>query len=196
MNSEKRITGTYFELYSLMKNVAIGILILLLVGFAAKLFLSPKVSAPQPEPTGYKFYYYPKLNVYYDATQDNFVYSVDGGVSWQTKRPLDQRVPDQLSDKVVFYSPVPNAWIYNAEHRDQYKGVLSNFVVQKEDTAQVVVDTLSKKEDTHQRKKVVEVPSEEKKKGGFFKRLKEKIKKGFKKRETDTTNKVAASVSI
>jgi hypothetical protein len=179
-----------------MKNVAIGILVLLLVGFAAKQFFSPKAPSPQPEPTGYKFYYYPKLNVYYDATQDNFVYSVDGGVSWQTKRPVNQRVPDQLSDKVVIYSPVPNAWIYNAEHRDQYKGVLSNFVMQKEDTALVVVDTISKKEDTSQKKKRIEAPKEEKKKGGFFKRLKEKIKKGFKKRETDTTQKVAASVSI
>lgn len=168
-----------------MKKVAIGIVLLVVMGFAAKEFIASKKTIAAPEQAGFKFYYYPKLNMYYDATQINFVYSVDGGHTWQTKKPTKQDLPDKLSEKVTLYSPDPDAWIYNSQHRQQYKGAYTNYVQRREDTAQYVSEPVVKKEDSakESRKKAIENEGQQKdkKEGSWFKRLKDKFKKGFKK---------------
>jgi hypothetical protein len=171
---------------SLMKKLALGIFVLIMMGFAAKELLSSRNTKKEPEASGFKFYYYPKLNVYYDATQNNFVYTVDGGVTWQTKKPASTDLPEKLGEKVTIYSPDPDAWIYNSKHRKQYKGVATNYVQRPEDTAKFVAVATSPKIDSASfvKKDTVEnsKSEENKKKGGsWFNRLKEKIKKGFKK---------------
>ena len=176
------IIGTFFELQSLMKNVVIGIFLLIIMGFAAKELITTKKVVTEPEPTGYKFYYYPKLNMYYDATQNNFVYTVDGGLTWQTKKPTKEDLPEEMNDKITLYSPDPDAWINNTSHRQKYNGVYTNYIQRREDTAQFVVDTIAKKKSTTVLNKAETETDEKEKKGeNFFKRLKEKIKKGFKK---------------
>lgn len=156
------------------------------MGFAIKEFISLRQPAGVPEASGFKFYYYPKLNVYYDATQNNFVYTVDGGLTWQTKKPASPDLPEKLSQKVTIYSPDPDVWIHNTEHRQQYKGVSTNYIQRIEDTSQlsappVLTNTdtgLAKAQKDSTAKTVVE---EKKKANSWFNRLKEKIKKGFKK---------------
>ncbi|ANE52725.1 hypothetical protein [Flavisolibacter tropicus] len=120
-----------------MKKLVIGIIILLLIGFAVKEFISLRKPTIEPEVSGYKFYYYPKLNVYYDATQNNFVYTIDGGMTWQTKKPTSPDLPEKLSQKVTIYSPDPDIWTHNSEHRQQYKGVSTNYVQRIDDTTQL-----------------------------------------------------------
>jgi hypothetical protein len=165
-----------------MKNVAIGIIILIIMGFAAKELIISKATT-EPEPTGYKFYYYPKLNMYYDATQNNFVYTVDGGLTWQTKKASAQNLPEKMDEKVILYSPDPDAWIHNTSHRQQYNGVYTNYVQRREDTARFIPEPVLKREDsvsTDSTARQAAVEKEEKG-GSWFKRLKAKIKKGFKR---------------
>lgn len=169
-----------------MKKLVLGIIVLTIMGFAVKELITSRKATNEPEASGYKFYYYPKLNVYYDATQNNFVYTVDGGVTWQTKKPSNADLPEKLGQKVTIYSPDPDAWVYNSKHRQQYKGVATNYVQRMEDTAQFVVASTPRPEDTglSAKKETVDKSKTEegkKKDGSWFNRLKEKIKKGFKK---------------
>ncbi len=184
------INGTFFELQSLMKKLLLIIVVVILMGFAAKEILTSRKAATPTEASGYKFYYYPKLNVYYDATQNNFVYTVDGGINWQTKKPASKDLPEKLGEKVTIYSPDPDVWIQNSLHRKQYEGVATNYIQRVEDTAQFVSLPPSPKGDTSlaAKKKEMTIKEEGKKKGNsWFNRLKEKIKKGLKKnREPET----------
>ncbi|HYH16545.1 MAG TPA: hypothetical protein VD794_15050 [Flavisolibacter sp.] len=169
-----------------MKKLVLGVIILILMGFAAKELITSKKVTSQPEASGYKYYYYPTLNMYYDATQNNFVYTVDGGVSWQTKKPSNADLPEKLSRKVTFYSPDPDAWVYNSQHRQQYNGVITNFVQRMEDTAQFVPAPAPVKQDSvrsvpQEDVKESQTQEERKKGSSWFNRLKEKIKKGLKK---------------
>lgn len=156
------------------------------MGFAIKEFISLRNPTKEPETSGYKFYYYPKLNVYYDATQNNFVYTVDGGLTWQTKKPASPELPEKLSQKVTLYSPDPDIWIHNSEHRQQYKGVSTDYVQRIEDTTQLNVPPVLANTDTglsktHKDSTAKTTVEEKKKSNSWFNRLKEKIKKGFKK---------------
>jgi hypothetical protein len=169
-----------------MKKLVIGIIILLLMGFAIKEFISLRKPTTESVASGYKFYYYPKLNVYYDATQNNFVYTVDGGMTWQTKKPTSPDLPEKLSQKVTLYSPDADVWIHNIEHRQQYKGVSTNYIQRIEDTAQLSTPAVVLNTDTGVSKakkdSIVKTKVESKKnQGSWFKRLKEKLKKGFQK---------------
>jgi len=168
-----------------MKKLAFGIIVLVLMGFAAKELFSSRTVESEPKASGFKYYYYPKLNVYYDATQNNFVYTVDGGITWQTKKPVHKDLPETLGEKVTIYSPDPDAWVYNSQHRQQYKGVMTNYIQRPEDTAQFIAATTPPKTETGQavqKETADKADSKEKKKGGsWFNRFKEKIKRGFKK---------------
>jgi hypothetical protein len=178
-----------------MKKLVLGIIIIAIMGFAAKELITSRKATPQPEASGFKFYYYPKLNIYYDATQNNFVYTVDGGVTWQTKKPSSPDLPERLDQKITIYSPDPDAWINNSQHRQQYKGVTTNYVQRVEDTARFIAAPASLKTDTglsaqktgNTTKKTEENKN---KSNSWFNRLKEKIKKGLRK------NKDQASDSI
>jgi len=170
-------------------KLLLGVIIVAVLGFGAFQLFSPGekkvVEAPVTE-SGYLFYYYPKLNIYYDVVKGNFVYSVDGGYSWQTKKPASDQIPETISEKVTFYSPVPETWLHNEEHRKRYNGVLTSYVEKPEDTATITIDTLKpvtkkplvKKPDP----KIEEEPEEKKK--GFFKRLREKLRKKDKNKDS------------
>lgn len=176
-----------------MKKLVGAIIVVILMGFAAKELLAPRKTEKEPEASGFKFYYYPKLNVYYDATQNNFVYTVDGGITWQTKKPASTDLPEKLGEKVTIYSPDPDAWVYNSKHRKQYKGVTTNYVQRPEDTAKFVAAPAPPKADSGpvvKKDSVSKISPEERKKKGstWFNRLKEKIKKGFKKNKESQTD--------
>lgn len=169
-----------------MKKLIIGLLILLAMGFAVNELLSSRKPTKGSEASGYKFYYYPKLNVYFDATQNNFVYTMDGGMTWQTKKPTRPDLPEKLSQKITIYSPDPDVWIHNTEHQQQYKGVSTNYVQRIEDTAQLSAPPALTNTDTGLEKarkdSAAKTAVEGKKKpNSWFNRLKEKLKKGFKK---------------
>ena len=83
----------------------------------------------------YRFYYYPKLNTYYDFQNGDFVYTMDGGEHWQKKKPKNAKLPEKLSQKVLISGPVPDIWRFNEEHRKKHNGVNTNYL-SKESSAQ------------------------------------------------------------
>jgi hypothetical protein len=173
-----------------MIKLLVALVLIAALGWGANYFFSGKPKAinetSATEENGYHFYYYPKLNIYYDVSQNNFVYSVDGGHSWQTKKPTSDQIPENISDKVSFYSPVPETWHNNEEHRKAFKGVLVNYVEKPEDTATIKIDTTTKKKKAVVKKKEDPEEKVEEKKKGFFKRLKEKLKKKPKEEATNS----------
>jgi hypothetical protein len=176
-----------------MKKLVVGIIILIAMGFAVKELIDARKPTRDSEASGYKFYYYPKLNVYYDVTQNNFVYTVDGGMTWQTKKPTSPDLPEKLSQKITIYSPDPDLWIHNTEHRQQYRGVSTNYVQRLEDTAQLSTAPVLSKTDTglsNVKKDSAAKTAAKKKSNSWFNRLKEKLKKSFKKNKDQQADSI------
>ncbi len=114
----------------------------------------------------FEFYYYPARNIYYDVTNAEFIYSVNGGKTWDTFKKDLSKDPATLGSREIIYSDSQQPWDSNEAHLKQYNGKL--FSVRDEDTtaqANVISD-----------KKIVKKASsanenKKEKKPGFFKRL-------------------------
>lgn len=74
----------------------------------------------------YRYYYYPHQNMYYDIANKNFVYSLDGGRSWQQKRIENRHIVDRLGNKVAINDTSLQPWLINAEHARLYGGIVHN----------------------------------------------------------------------
>lgn len=88
------------------------------------------------------FYYYPKVNVYYDATRANYIYSLDSGKTWDSMVDKLNKVPATLGKEVIIDSPVSEVWKANEMHRKLYGGTLLNII--SADTG-IVVKKIPKK---------------------------------------------------
>lgn len=89
----------------------------LVIGLAAYSFFNSK---------RYKFYYFPETNMYYDTRKGQYIYSMDGGITWSIMGRTIDKIPQALGEKIVLKSKSPNIWEHNAEHRAQYNGVLTD----------------------------------------------------------------------
>ena len=76
--------------------------------------------------SGNDYYYYPDLNAYYDKTHAQFVYTTDGGTTWNQK-PATVEQAERIPGKVIIQSATPNPWQLNAQHRSQYGGAESDY---------------------------------------------------------------------
>jgi hypothetical protein len=76
----------------------------------------------------YTYYYYPEWNAYYDVNHKNYIYSVDGGKTWDTITNSSNTVANTLGEKVVIHTRSPEIWLENTEHRRQYGGMLNDIV--------------------------------------------------------------------
>ena len=76
----------------------------------------------------YTYYYYPEWNAYYDVQHKNYIYSIDGGKTWDTITNSSNAVVNTLGDKIVLRTTSSEIWTENAEHRQQYGGTLNDLV--------------------------------------------------------------------
>src|SRR5687767_8369888 len=60
-----------------------------------------------------RVYYYPKVNVYYDATRANYIYSLDSGKTWDSMVDKLNKLPNTLGKEVILDSPVTEVWKAN-----------------------------------------------------------------------------------
>ena len=111
-----------------MKKVWLVVLSVVVTGAVMLALMSKKDEDGVFAGDAYKFYYYPKLNTYYDFQNGNFVYTIDGGETWQKKKPKTAKLPETLSDKVMISAPVPEVWQYNEEHREKHNGISTNYL--------------------------------------------------------------------
>lgn len=76
----------------------------------------------------YTYYYYPEWNAYYDLKHKNYIYSIDGGKTWDTINNASNNVANTLGEKVVLRTSSSEIWMDNAEHRQRYGGILNDLV--------------------------------------------------------------------
>lgn len=116
----------------------------------------------------YEFYYYPEKNTYYDFVNKEYIYSLDGGQTWDSLFVASEKEPAALGTKRILHSKQHSIWLDNAEHIQQYNGRAVN-VLASDTTASnqalVAERKLKKAVNTSSQKK------EPEKKPGFFKRL-------------------------
>jgi hypothetical protein len=74
------------------------------------------------------YYYYPEWNTYYDVKRKNYIYSINGGKTWDTITNSSNVVASTLGEKIVVHSSSAEIWKDNAEHRQQYGGELNDLV--------------------------------------------------------------------
>lgn len=171
-----------------MKKILWGLVMwMLLILVTQQLTASGKTEEPVPE-GAYRFYYYPTSNFYYDVAKGNFVYTLDGGRSWEVQEAASPQTAKAFNDREVIDSPVPEVWKYNSDHRRKYGGLLTDYR-DKESIAAAAAPSVEKNEARSVEKVKKNKDREEKKreegdkdKGerrwkNFTKGLKEKFKK-------------------
>ena len=84
-----------------------------IVGFATR--QTPKKATP----SSYSFYYYPKDNIYFNKTDNNYIFPDENG-TWQVAQDLPQNKSYVLDKKVDLNSSSINIWKENEKHRMVY----------------------------------------------------------------------------
>ncbi len=92
-----------------------------------------------------EFYYYPDMNLYFDVAKNNFIYSLDGGVIWDTIDAKSGKIPTTLGNKIVLNSASDSIWKDNAIHREKYGGYIYN-VIDDDSTDTSAATTVTEKE--------------------------------------------------
>jgi hypothetical protein len=116
----------------------------------------------------FQFYYYPARNIYYDVANAEFVYSVNGGKTWETFKKDLNKDPATLGTREIIYSDSQQPWNNNAADIKQYNGKLFN-VAEEDTTTQTA--KVSDKKIIKKPKPVAADENKKEKKPGFFKRL-------------------------
>jgi hypothetical protein len=116
----------------------------------------------------YEFYYYPEKNTYYDVVHKEYIYSLDGGETWDSLFVASGKEPGTLGTKRILHSKQHSIWLNNAEHIQQYNGRAVNVLAS---------DTTASNQALAAERKIKKAAStttqkkEPEKKPGFFKRL-------------------------
>ena len=119
------------------------------------------------------FYYYPKVNVYYDATRANYIYSLDSGKTWDSMVDKLNKVPTTLGKEVIIDSPVSEVWKANEMHRKLYGGTLLSIIsadtgiVVKKDPPKKVIQINKTNIDTTN----INEESQKKRRKGLFRKI-------------------------
>ena len=106
-----------------MKRV---VLFIMIVVSSQLFFLSCQSNNGQEENENYEFYYFPKKNVYYNVEKKNFLYSLDGGKTWDSVASVSDKEPQTLGEKIIVYSDSFDVYKDNEAHRKLYNGTLYN----------------------------------------------------------------------
>lgn len=78
------------------------------------------ISSREDPTDGTTFYYYPRVNIYYDVERERYIYpdTLQGG--WQKSRKLPGDGKDKLGKYFILNNPTPPVWAQNSHHRLLY----------------------------------------------------------------------------
>lgn len=129
------------------------------------IFNSCKTDTPKQEQ---QFFYFPKTNIYYDAAEATYIYSLDSGRVWKKLNASVRTDPSPvLGGKIVIAATGEDIWKDNESHRSLYGGMLYNVITR--DTSYLLTNTVKSKEE---KKPGIKPGSEtEKKKNNFIQRI-------------------------
>ncbi len=118
----------------------------------------------------FEFYYYPERNIYYDLATKEYLYSLDGGTTWDSLNiKTNADVTSTLGTKRIIYSTIPEIWRDNSAHMNQYKGHAINIMAN--DTSVSSEDLAAERKLKKPKATVTNAIKSSEKKPGFFKRL-------------------------
>jgi len=119
----------------------------------------------------FEFFYYPSKNVYYNVADNFYLFSLDGGKTWDSLNIKSNKDPQTLGEKKIIYSTTSEVWLDNKQHIAQYGGhvvdITANDSISSD--AGLAADRKTKKE-----KATITTTSHKQtpaKKPGFFQRL-------------------------
>ena len=124
------------------------------------------------------YYYYPKVNMYYDVANSMYIYRDNAG-KWLSTKQISDKVTTGMGKKAILINPAQPVWKSNDYHRMVYSTALyanSNDFRKTQPKTPVVVN----KPITEKKTEATEETKEQKKESGiqrFFKRLFKKDKK-------------------
>ena len=162
--------------YVLRMKTILKILFFAAFAVAGAFTLSARKSAPAKKVVvqSATYYYYPKVNMYYDVANSIYIYRDNAG-KWQSTKQISDKVTTGMGKKAILINPALPVWKSNDYHRMVYSTALyasANDFRKPPPKAPVVVNKPEEKK--------VEETKEEKKQSGierFFKRLFKKDKK-------------------
>src|SRR3954463_9689146 len=105
-----------------MKRVVLFIIIVVSI----QLFFIACRSTDRQDEEDFQFYYYPNKNAYYNVEKKNFLYSLDGGKTWDSVASVSDKEPQTLGEKIIVYSDNYDVYKDNEAHRKLYNGTLYN----------------------------------------------------------------------
>jgi hypothetical protein len=152
-----------------MKSVLLFIIIFVSVEILA---ISCQSNNLSEDKEGYEFYYYPAKNVYYNPEKKNFLYSLDGGKTWDSTMNPSGTDPGTLGEKVIIRSLAEDVYKSNETHRNLYKGKLYNFTAADTAYTSAAPEVTERKVEQKTRTDAKPLPEEEKPKKGLKKFLK------------------------
>jgi hypothetical protein len=120
----------------------------------------------------YEFYYYPKVNMYYDVADQQYLYSLDSARTWTFIADTTTQDTATLGNKEIVYSDAKDIWKQNEEHRQQFNGTIFHIVSPADEVTSAQNDVRERK--VAVKKPVVQKPAEEKKKtkvGRFLQKI-------------------------
>ena len=164
-----------------MKRVSLFIIIIVSI----HLFALSCQNNKENEKEDYKFYYYPKKNVYYDVEKKIFLYSINGGKTWDSVINTSGNDPRTLGEKVTIRSRVKEAYKKNETHRNLYKGKLYNIVSLETAVASAAPEVTERKIKTTKSKEVNPFAEEDKVIEGIKKFVNKIFGKHKKKQEEE-----------
>ena len=165
-----------------MKRVSLFIIIIIV---SIHLFALSCQNNKENEKEDYKFYYYPEKNVYYDVEKKIFLYSINGGKTWDSVINTSGDDPGTLGEKVTIRSPVKEAYKKNETHRNLYKGKLYNIVSLETAVASAAPEVTERKIKTTKSKEVNPFAEEDKVIEGIKKFVNKIFGKHKKKQEEE-----------
>lgn len=74
----------------------------------------------------FEFYYYPQKNIYYSLTDNQYLFSLNGGESWDSVQAFSSAPPATLGPREIIYSQSPAIYTQNSEHLQQFNGRVIN----------------------------------------------------------------------
>lgn len=125
----------------------------------------------QQDKEDYEFYYFPKKNVYYNVEKKNFLYSLDGGKTWDSVMSATDNEPATLGEKIIIYSDDNAVYKDNAAHRRWYNGRLYNIINADTARASAAPEVTERKVKKRKTTEVKPKPEEEKSEKGLKKFL-------------------------
>ncbi|HEY0679309.1 MAG TPA: hypothetical protein VGD17_13555 [Chitinophagaceae bacterium] len=91
-----------------------------LLAVAGIIVLSARKTAKKEQVQTHTYYYYPKVNMYYDVSKGTYIFLAEDGKTWQSAKQVSDKLNTGMGKKAVLNNPPLPVWKSNEYHRMVY----------------------------------------------------------------------------